>query len=888
MLALYRCGRQADALAAYRRARTAMLDTLAIEPGPELRELEARILAQDPELGPATRRLPVPAARRRAGALITVAGGVLAAAAVAAVLAGGGENVAATPNSVVAIDPDNGDVVASVPVGVGPAEVSADGRYLWVANRIDNTVTQVDMDSRIVVSTTGTGTRVDGVGAAKGTIWISDNRRPAAVRLDPALRTVLRSVRVSARPSFAPSLSPIAVGGGAVWVATGNSTIARIDPATNRVVDVVEAGNNPSAIALGSGALWIVDEADNTLARIDPSASNAVSFVVPVGERPSAVTVGEGSVWVANANDATVSRIDPRTGSTLARIAVGAGPSGVAVGRGSVWVANGGDQTVSHIDARTNRVRRTIRLPAAPSGVAVARGHVWVSLQTPAAALPASPGGGRSLRILLGSDPGPLDPAVDIDLQRNYATCALLLNYPDLPAPRGSRLVPEAAAALPEVSDGGRKYTFTIRRDFRFSPPSNAPVTAQAFERAIERSLDPKLGSFASSIMGDLRDVRSRGDRLVVRLRAPSLTLPARLATSYFCAVPPGTPATPIDPLPTAGPYYVASHVRGKAIVLRRNPGYGGTRPRRFTEIHYTIGGSAATATREVIAGRADYVAGGQPGVGGPFPDDARLAGRYGPGSRTAVAGRQQYFETPGLSVLSLMLNMRRPLFADARMRRAVNFAIDRRALAAEPGINAKARPTDQYIPPGIPGFADVTVYPLGTPNVEAARRLAGARRRPAVLLTCTAPPCARHAQIITDNLAAIGIDVESRRVPLRQIFERITNPDEPFDIATFGYFADYADPFNFVNLLFGEGGLYTTATDRSFDSRMSAAAGRAGEARLAAYARLDADLARTIAPGAAYANGVTTHLFSARIGCQFRHPIHGIDLGTLCLRPQQ
>ena len=64
-------------------------------------------------------------------------------------------------------------------------------------------------------------------------------------------------------------------------------------------------------------------------------------------------------------------------------------------------------------------------------------------------------------------------------------------------------------------------------------------------------------------------------------------------------------------------------------------------------------------------------------------------------------------------------------------MRRAVNYAIDRRALARHPIPEALAgRPTDQHIPPGWPGFRDAAIYPLGGPDLATARRLAGDGRR--------------------------------------------------------------------------------------------------------------------------------------------------------------
>ena len=81
------------------------------------------------------------------------------------------------------------------------------------------------------------------------------------------------------------------------------------------------------------------------------------------------------------------------------------------------------------------------------------------------------------------------DPAMAYDAigwQMLYAVNITLLNYPDKPAPEGTRLVPEAAAGFPRVSRDGKTYTFTVRSGLKFSDGS--PVTAAAFKRAIERA----------------------------------------------------------------------------------------------------------------------------------------------------------------------------------------------------------------------------------------------------------------------------------------------------------------------------------------------------------------------------------------------------------------
>ena len=210
--------------------------------------------------------------------------------------------------------------------------------------------------------------------------------------------------------------------------------------------------------------------------------------------------------------------------------------------------------TVSRINPETNEIDRSITIGEAPQDVAIANGDVWVSVaEAPEpTAVTASRLGEDVIRVVMPDDPGTPDPAFAFDFQRVGATCALLYNYPDRPFPDGAGLRPEVATGPPEVSDGGRRYVFELRDDFRFSPPSDEPVTAEAFARAIERALDPRINAYAkvhvegvvgadayaSGTAREVAGVTANGQTLEIELERPVANLVERLSTPWFCAVP--------------------------------------------------------------------------------------------------------------------------------------------------------------------------------------------------------------------------------------------------------------------------------------------------------------------------------------------------------------
>ena len=169
----------------------------------------------------------------------------------------------------------------------------------------------------------------------------------------------------------------------------------------------------------------------------------------------------------------------------------------------------------------------------------MARGQVWVTVAQRTVETTNGAVGVGTLRLGAVFDIDFTDTALAFypqSWQLLYPACAKLVNYPDKPAPAGSQLKPEVAQALPSRSPDGKTYTFTIRNGFRFSPPSNEPVTAQTFKYTIERSLSPTMNgpargylpdvvgadAFISGKVPHITGVVADGNQLVIRLRAPA------------------------------------------------------------------------------------------------------------------------------------------------------------------------------------------------------------------------------------------------------------------------------------------------------------------------------------------------------------------------------
>jgi ABC-type oligopeptide transport system substrate-binding subunit len=517
-----------------------------------------------------------------------------------------------------------------------------------------------------------------------------------------------------------------------------------------------------------------------------------------------------------------------------------------------------------------------------------------------AASGPAQKGG--TFRYSLDTDIDYVDPALayySLSWQIEYATTALLMSYPDAPAPRGSRLVPEVAQGFPKISKDGKTYTFTLKKGYRFS--NGARVTAASYAAALNRNLNPKMASpaqpFIEDVLGASAVIDGKASKAIgvkvlspytlqIRLtkRAPDLL--SRLAMPFFAPIPANLPINADGvgaPILGTGPYYIAKWEPKRTITLLRNRFYTGPRPHNVNRVDYDIGLPLPTIRLNIESNSTDF---------GPVPPaaHAELGQKYG--VRKSSPG--QYFVNPSAAFRYLAMNHDRPLFGgsgvgNVGLKKAVNNAIDRIAMINQRGAYAGVI-NDQYMPPSMRGFKNAAIYP-SRPNVSRARSLAQGNLRggKGVLYTCNTGPCIPTAEIVQNNLKAIGLDMEIKTFPRAVQFTKSGTRGEPFDMSLEGWHMDYFDPYDFIFLLDGStirpanNSNYSYFNNPQYNRKIAAAASLVGQARYRAFGNLDVDLAKNAAPLASYITDNQRYLVSKSTGCFFYQPVYELDIASIC-----
>jgi len=124
--------------------------------------------------------------------------------------------------------------------------------------------------------------------------------------------------------------------------------VGLIDPDSGRITAQYPVGHGPQAVAAGAGSVWVANQQDRTVSRIDRDREEVVT--IDVGGAPSGLAFGASSLWVADGQGRETAQIAPQTNKVGQRIEVGNAAHAVVAGYGAVWVASAVDATVVRID----------------------------------------------------------------------------------------------------------------------------------------------------------------------------------------------------------------------------------------------------------------------------------------------------------------------------------------------------------------------------------------------------------------------------------------------------------------------------------------------------------------------------------------------------------
>jgi DNA-binding SARP family transcriptional activator len=389
MLALYRSGRQAEALDVYRQGRSLFAAELGIEPGESLKRLERAILQQDETLAPPPgaarppvhRRLRAPAPSRR---VLSIAAAVAVVAVVASIVVGvvltrpAASAPTVVPTSIAVVDTTAKRVVGDVRIDGNPVAIAAGPTGVYVASEREGIVWQIDPATRRLVAQRGVGADVHDIAVGFGSVWLADGTDGTVTRLDEHLRSIKARIALGPPRPDAPAFW-IATGAGGVWVTRGASVV-EIDPATDKPIRRF-ATPQPTGLAVGLGAVWVAS--GRRLVRLVPGKS--LVTVPPDGfPAPAAApTVGQGSVWSIVYNGlGEVWRLSRSGGADIAG-GVGRYPLDVAVDDHAAWTIDT-QGVVTRIDPASNKpIVRISTRPTIRSALATTDGLLWVVIQRP-------------------------------------------------------------------------------------------------------------------------------------------------------------------------------------------------------------------------------------------------------------------------------------------------------------------------------------------------------------------------------------------------------------------------------------------------------------------------------------------------------------------------
>ena len=512
---------------------------------------------------------------------------------------------------------------------------------------------------------------------------------------------------------------------------------------------------------------------------------------------------------------------------------------------------------------------------------------------------------GGSVTISQSSQPDYLDPALSYTVNGWEALWLVYtppVTYKRAEGREGTELIPGVAEELPRASNGGKTYSFTIRKGLRYS--DGKPVKASDFEHTIKRVLNLESGgsAFYEPIVGaeeytkagkpngDISGIETddKSGKVTVDLTEPDGQFLNVLAMDFAGIVPGDTPFKNMskDPPPGVGPYKFTKSVPNREFVMTKNRNFDipDVPKGNIDQITTKIVQSEERQAQDVIQGRLDYMQ-------DPPPSDLL------PEIRSKYKDRYKEHET--VSTYYFFMNQKLKPFDKKEVREAVNYAVDSKALARLFG--GRLEPACNFLPSTLAGYKKIDPCPWGDPagpgDVNKAKDLidrSGEKGTEVTVWTSNDPTRPEIGQYYTDLLNKIGLKAKLKTVDGSTYFTTIGNAKTKAQTGFANWFQDFPHPGNFLFLVDGQSIQPTNNQNFSNvdDPKINEEVGKvtAGPATDGKVQDAAAEADKLVVEGAHEAPFGTEKLstfLSERMDfdCAMFHPVYQNDYSSWCLK---
>ncbi|HEY0280275.1 MAG TPA: ABC transporter substrate-binding protein [Solirubrobacterales bacterium] len=512
-------------------------------------------------------------------------------------------------------------------------------------------------------------------------------------------------------------------------------------------------------------------------------------------------------------------------------------------------------------------------------------------------------GGGNEGGTLVGAYsafPDYMDPALSHTIEgwtATFDTYIPLLTYAHADGKAGGKVIPGLATALPEVSEGGKTYTMTLRKGLKYS--NGEPVVASDFTHSLERvfKLNSSGSPFYEDIVGAAQFMKTKvggipgvetddkSGTVTIHLTHPRGTFENELALPFVALVPGKTPFEDLsaNPPPATGPYMISSSKPGRGWEYERNPQWAKNNAKLLPQlpsghvdkIKIEVLRNPQTEVNDIESGKLDWMQ-------NEVPSD-----RYQ--SVLSKFEGSQFRVEPTVSTYFFWLNTTQAPFDNVKVRQAVQYAVNPAAI--ERIYSGRMKGLQQILPPGMPGYQKLNLYPYDVKKAKELIAEANPTDREITVWSDNESTTKEAATYYAGVLEEIGFKVELKVLAPDNYFAVIGNGSTPnLDTGWASWFEDYPHPNDFFGPLLAEESIApTNGTNlaRFADPELSKKIVELGEEPLgpeqeAGYAQLDKEFMEQ-APLAPYGTSTSSTFVSSDInlGNVIFNPTFGQDLAS-------